>query len=492
MATSSPSTHGSEFALPPAPAAAPARRTRPRRVRMRALGRFTFFCLLAAVFLSHFLVYFFKLTSGFLPTSLTALLPTMMTLGLYALTALDLFDRGLRVPFRLLDLVVVAFVMLSLAQIFNDHVTIVFGLRSFQRTAFFCGMYFVGRFLVDTPRRTSWVLEVMALTIGLAGGFAILSSVLGLQLEGSYAAVVEARGQTEAVDLAVMRSYGTLASQAAFGVMSGLGVLVALAATLAPLTWRRQLISLGAMGMCAIGLLLSGTRSALLGVAIGILPLLWLATGEEVLRLVGRQRVRKSVLAGLLGMLAVALVVLVLAQRNDSQTATNTAARLRTISPATWLSGDALREANLSTRVGAWRDITGAILERPLQGYGTGVLGGGSTDARVGVQLVAGQAVADNIYLELWGELGLVGLLLFLIALAALAGSWLRWRSPPVILVVSSLMIGVAAFFAINGIGNAPIDYYPANAFFWLLLGISANLPQLHRHALAALQTGKP
>lgn len=459
---------------------------------MRALAKFTFFCLLAAVFVSHFLVYFLKLTAGFLPTSLTALLPTVVTLGLYAITLLDLFDRGLRVPFRPLDLVVLAFVMLSLAQVFNEAITLNFGLRAFQRTAFFCGMYFVGRYLVDTPRRATWVLEVMALTIGLAGAFAIATSVLGLQLEGSYATVAESRGLTDATALIEQRSYGTLASQAAFGVMSGLGVLVALAATLASTSWRRQLVSLGALGLSAMGLLLSGTRSALLGLAVGILPLLWLATGEEVVRLVRHQRLRKSVLAGLAGMLAVALAVFLLAQRADSSTATNTLARLRTISPTTWLSGSALQESNVRTRTGAWLQITDGILEQPLLGYGTGVLGGGSAETRVGVQTINGHTVADNLYLELWGELGLIGLLLMLVLLGALAGSWLRWRSPPFILVLSSLAIGVAAFFAVNAIGNAPIDYYPANAFFWLILGISVNLPQLHRHAIAAAAGGVP
>lgn len=471
-------------AVPGAPAQV--RPTRPGRIEGAA-----FRWLLFALFFSHFFVLFMKATSGFLPTSLTALIPTAVTLLLYGLTLLALVERRLRAPVHLLDVVIVLFMALSLAQVFNDHVTVVFGLRAWQRTAFFAGMYFAGLYLVNTPERVGTLLHWTALSVGLAGLVAIAQSVFGLNLEGSYALLIESLSGAETLALAQQRAYGTLVSQAAFGLLSALGVLLALTSWIVAGTWSRRATALIALGLSTAGLLLSGTRSAMLGLAIGVLPLFWLIFGQSILRLLFSGRLRVE---GLITMIALGVAVAVLAvfiQTSESTTAVNTLNRLRTILPTTWLRGDLLQEGNVVSRMDIWRPVLDAIAERPLIGYGTGVLGGGSAANRIGVQTINGQTMADNQFLELWGELGLPGLLLYLVALATMASLWLRRRSPRFVYALSLLLVGVAGLFAVSGMGNAPLDYYPVNAIFWLLLGMGMNLGRFQRILRARAVAGR-
>jgi O-antigen ligase len=321
----------------------------------------------------------------------------------------------------------------------------------------------------------------VAVTIALAGLVAIAQNLLGTQLEGGYALLVESRSYSNNVALSAKRSYGTLLSQAAFGVMSAIGVIASLAVLLLARNWRWQLIGSASLVLTGLGLLLSGTRSALLGLALGILPLLWLAIGDQVLRLLVQQRIRKNLLVVAIGLVIAGVILVGVLQTSNSETVVNVRERLATLSPVAILTGQVLQEQNFTTRVVMWQPILKGIAERPLLGYGTGVLGGGSELNRVGVKPVNGSTVADNQYLEIWGETGLLGLVFYLAVLIGMISSWFIWRTPMQVLILSSSVAGVALLVAVSSIGNAPIDYYPANAFFWLMAGIGANLPLLAR-----------
>jgi O-antigen ligase len=439
--------------------------------------------LLVFVFLSHLLVWLLKLTSTVLPTQYMALLPSVVVGLLYVVMVLEVANIGFKVPVDRLDLLVAGFIAISFVQVFNDRVTVVFGLRAFQRTAFFGGMYFVGRYVVTCQERAHTVVRLMASTVALAALYAILQSVFGISLEGEYADVLQKRSGEIAVELAQQRSYGTLISQAAFGVMAAVGALCALAWLLVARN-RGWWIALSSLLTSGIGLLVSGSRSSMLGLAAGVMVVGWLLAGQKILRLHRLFKVRKRVVWTSMVFVVVLILVFLFLTLVGTLTTRNTLKRLRTISPVAWLRGEVLRDRNVQGRIVAWRSIWQGIAKRPVLGYGTGVLGGSSH--RKGVGDVNGREIADNQYLELWGELGILGLLLYcMILLVAWLSGRRRWCDRDV-RVLGALVAGVAGVFAVVGVGAPPLDMYPANAFFWLVLGIGANVKRFRQDVTEA------
>jgi O-antigen ligase len=344
-------------------------------------------------------------------------------------------------------------------------------------------MYFVGRYVVDTNAKVLLVVKWSAISVALAGAIAILQGVFGIQLDAGYQKELLARSGTNSADLAAVRSYGTLISQAAFGVLSALGVLMSFALFAAVSRPTSKMLAACCSILCFLGLLLSGTRSAILGIAIALLPVLWLVMGRPLFRVLATLRMRRDSLLVLAGALLIVVAATFVVRGSIAANVTNIQGRLATISPVAWIQGSVREDRNVQGRIGMWRPVWEAIVQRPVMGYGTGALGGGSEEVRIGVKPVNGMTLADNQYLELGGEFGLLGVLLYVTVIVANLVNWTYWRGPWLVRVWVTLAASASLLFLVSGVGNAPLDYYPANAFFWLLTGVSANASALRREA---------
>jgi O-antigen ligase len=123
-----------------------------------------------------------------------------------------------------------------------------------------------------------------------------------------------------------------------------------------------------------------------------------------------------------------------------------------------------LTDRNMTARLDMWGRLAPVILANPW-GWGVGSLG--SATYRYGE--VVGLRVADNQYLEVAVETGLVGLTLFVAILAAACAYSLR-------LAARGSSLGLAALLAcwvvaIAGIAGPPLKAFPANILFGCLLG---------------------
>ncbi len=450
---------------------------------------------LAFLAVSHFLVWVVKVTAGVFPTNYTALVPTLLVSAVYIVTALDWGRRKLRFQAPdSLDILVLAYVLLCLFQVFNDYTTIEVGLRAFQRAAFYSGLYYAARLAVTTPNRAHSVVTIIALTGAAAGGFAFLKDIVGLPLDGGYDAVVRERSGEQYVALAQKRSNGTLGSQASFGFMLAL-------AGLCSVTWvlhgrvRWRIVAVAALVLNVLGLLLSGSRASMLAFGLGGALLAFQAADIGEARKANRA-LRNGWPASIISITICALCVLTVITFfpnlvADALILEVAQDRLASISPVAWITGEAWGDPNWRARADAWKSIAAAIADRPLTGYGLGVLGGGTSDARVGVRDVGGYTVADNQYVQLWAETGLFGLLVYLGVLFVGLGRSIGRGTSPAQRSLLALTAGSVASLAVVGLAAPPLEMYPANAFSWVILGAGSNLARDSKGPIGVQRTNE-
>jgi len=435
--------------------------------------------LLVFVLMSHFLVWFLKVTCSFLPTQYVALLPSGVVGLLYLAVGLQVVNRT-KSPPRIccLDFLVGGLILTYIIQMFNDYVTVTFGLRAFHRTAFFAGTYFVGRHLLISSRYAHTLVRLIAITVALGAIIGILETVFDIPLQGGYRDLVLEDSGINALRLSERRSVGTLTSCAAFGVMSCIGVLCAFVWLVSSRN-RGWFLSSSSLMASAFGVVISGSRSSIIAVFLGLLTGIGLLAGAGCLASGLLTQLRKKALHITLALTITLSVMIMGVILIETPLTDNVLRRVSTISPEAFLSGEVLHDRNLVARKIVWGAVWSNITQRPFLGYGTGILGGGSH--REGVRFVRGHATVDNQYLQLWGELGILGLLLYCGIISAALVHGRSARHNPEARILGVLVVAVAAMFAVAGLGSPPLDMYPANAFFWLILGMSPNLKRYRR-----------
>jgi O-antigen ligase len=419
------------------------------------------------VFVSHLLTFSTRILSGLIPTSVSAMIAPLYTSIIYFAFLLGYIHiPRLQFPrIKLDELMVIAFIMLSFIQVFNPHVTLELGLRGFLRTAFFVGFFFVGRYVFGSRYRINSVFLALALTSALASIYAIGQNLFGINLVSSFDDIIATRYGESVLANRAIRSVGTLGSPFSLGLFAAQGMLAALFCVEVS-KGGRQIAMLVCAGLTLIAMIIAGSRSVLLGIMVSmaflviIRPPTWLKNGK--------------ILLGIIFTTAIASSLFFLYQ--DLPIVKNALTRLSSISPLALVSGNVLEERNVVARADIWEPLIEAIIAEPLTGYGNGMFGGGSNRDDVSIN---GVTVADNQYLEIAGELGVIGLLLYLIILLITLQRYLRrWRSPWTHSLSQTLLMMVI-LFVVAGIGAPPLDAYPANAIFWLFLGIGGNLPKL-------------
>ncbi|QNI32699.1 O-antigen ligase family protein [Alloacidobacterium dinghuense] len=139
------------------------------------------------------------------------------------------------------------------------------------------------------------------------------------------------------------------------------------------------------------------------------------------------------------------------------------------------------RDATLSGRTAIWQQVWAAILKHPMLGYGFAAFWQGMKGESYNVILALRFVVfhAHNGFLQIWLELGAVGLLLFLL-------SYLRaWRKLWPILQSESMRSSFWMIFVLLLVGVYDLDentLLTFNGLFWVLyVSVLANLEILAR-----------
>ena len=219
----------------------------------------------------------------------------------------------------------------------------------------------------------------------------------------------------------------------------------AVAAAIALAQWRRKWIPLLALGACATGIVFTLTRQVWLAAALGTLVAM-LARPKLRLLIIP---VAVATAVGVLGLLAV------VPGFNERATA-----RLDAKRPV-W---DRLNSNDAALRM---------IGERPILGWGWYAFDDRSAEFfRSAPDRPLTQVNLHNVFLGYAVELGIFGLLAWIVAVAVAVGTGLRLRGPPDLDHWRAGLIAVVVAWAV--VGNfTPMGYPFDHALLWLWAGLA-------------------
>jgi O-antigen ligase len=232
---------------------------------------------------------------------------------------------------------------------------------------------------------------------------------------------------------------------------NGVGLYVsAVAAAVAIATWkgrRRRLIATAVLALCALGLLLTLTRSVWVASVV--------ATAIALAVVPGLRRFLLPAGIGFAGLILVALVTI----------------------PG--LAGSVQDRKESKRPVWERENVNAAALnmvsDRPLVGFGLGTFNEKNRDYFTLLDRVPQIAVlkigVHNVFLDLAVELGLIGVGLFVACLACAVGSALLSRGPPELAPWRAGLIAVAVFWIV--VANfAPTGQVYPSLVVWLWAGV--------------------
>ncbi|MCX6355204.1 MAG: O-antigen ligase family protein [Candidatus Aureabacteria bacterium] len=239
------------------------------------------------------------------------------------------------------------------------------------------------------------------------------------------------------------------------------------------MTWRRWLWGISG-GTIVVSLILTRSRGAWLGAVAATTVFTALAASGGTLRL--RPRPLLWVLSGVL---AITLLTMWITHGDTTMSVAN---RMRTA-----LS---FRSSSMCQRALIWKATWRMISERPLAGHGLGTFQIKYLDSLGGVLEDPANAAlrrytinvkeSHNDYLQMWAEMGLAGLILWLVFVAlcmrylARAAHNTHYRMDERLWCASSA--GLLAGFAVLGLTAFPLQTLPTAPLFWMLIGTGLGI----------------
>ncbi len=356
--------------------------------------------------------------------------------------ALRLWERFGRLE-RLAALSLGVWLVVSLAQIFlsGDPAQ---GLEGFRLTQWYLVAGLGGLLLFTRGERFGAPLCLGA----VIAGYAALRALIGpAEIERIYA--VSRGGVTEFQFGEVFRTVGSFSG--AVGLASYLVPASVFVVSLALLAQRHRPLGLTVFSLALVAIAGSQVRVAIAALIAGLLVALALSLPGKLL---SRRQKGYALLA------LVAVIVL----------GGSAVAIASSVSPETRERAEAfvhpLRDESVRQRLDTWGDTLRAFRERPL-GSGLGTVGASTDEPKV---------TADNSYLKVLREQGIIGTPFFLFGLAALcAAVMLRLVQGE----GSNRPIGIAAFaglasFLILAIAGDYVEQ-PGKVIAWTLLGVAVS-----------------
>lgn len=272
-------------------------------------------------------------------------------------------------------------------------------------------------------------------------GVGIVTAAFGLLQQGLGHARLAAMGwpynDTIRFTKGFLRSFSTFNQPFGFGFFVMLVLLVGTAVTLEEPNRLRSRVFLLATPVLGLGLLFSFVRGAWLGVAVGIAYL-------------GAARYKVLLLLVPLALVGVLWL------------------------PAE-VAAPALSSTSTKARTEGWADNLKVVVSRPL-GVGLGTTGAASEKLQeIGVKTTTYQP--DNYYFKSLYELGVLGLWLFLLVLAAVFVA-ARERARALSGFDGAFAAGVTAMVVATSVASLVAMYleiFPMDFYFWLLVGAVAS-----------------
>lgn len=375
-----------------------------------------------------------------------------------AIQVLREVHRG-RLQLDAVDLVHASFLGLALVQMLNPNVpSLQAGLEGFRKFAFASVAFYIGRHVIN---HRDWLTLTQA-SVVIAPLISIYAIKQFLYLSPVDLRMIELATASRVTYMmgGVVRPFATLAGPFHLGLylattaVSLFGLQAYVCRTPGKRLWLYAALALG-----FVALVLTRTKGNWVGLAVGLTALVLCHPARL------STRVRQIGLAvGLLGIPVLVLLVKALATRTTA------------LDDALYAVAHPLSAPTFVYRVDLWRDkVLPALAANPLVGYGTSSAGEGLAHLYQGT----GSAFfwSHSLYLKVFLELGLVGLVLVaILVLASLARAYrflhARRRSRSLDVAVVRTCLAIVLVFLAAGLVIPVLDAYPANYLFWLALGM--------------------
>ena len=295
-------------------------------------------------------------------------------------------------------------------------------------------------------------------------GAAFLVSLVGILQVAFGSLVGPGPAETGFAFGGVLRGYATFGNPNALGAFLAMLLPIAVWEMLAARSASGRLLSANVIAVLTLGLLLTFSRSAWAGAAIGVTAVLLATTRLRWAALAASTRVRWTVLV-VSALVALLLVGVQLAPPSGSPTIVNAAvSRLRSI------------EAPLATssgqfRLQVWRDTLALIASRPFFGYGPDTFG--LVYPRFQTAHGAASVIIDRAHtapLDVAATQGLVGLFAYAALLLAMVRAFLKRRHDLQSVALFGGFLSYETYTLLN------FSYLPAALPFWLFMAAAVTV----------------
>lgn len=388
--------------------------------------------------------------------------PLMLDTSLLLLVAFS-FMRGVlqhRLKFSAMDILILLFFAVALIQIFNPHLpNLGIGIEGFRYTAYPLLGFFAARLMVKSTRQIRQVMSALYWSAAIVAIYGIKQYFLPSSVDLNIVhRLPEATGVYYFAGTPHhMRAFSTMSGPFHLGIYMVLTVLLLVVLSLQPGRKRFPLILAIIITMGC--LLLTGARSTWVGLIGGLAFYLFLQIREKKFFLALRTVIGVSLL----------FLVIFLITYNFGFFL-SVYEYLLSITKMT-------RDRHLLERVASWRNKYLPLIIRNPFGYGTGA----AVDT-------VGVFVTHSSYIKVAVELGLIGsILFFAILLSSFMGglkTYLQLKNSFLKLATTWILSFLVAI-SITGLAVPIFDCYPANLYFWFLLGILVQLGDIDTNRAA-------
>lgn len=394
--------------------------------------------------------------------------PLVFDLGLLLACALHLGEGLLRGKLRVgaPDLLLLFLWVFALLQIFNPNVpNMQAGIEGFRKFIFMSIAFYMSRHLLHMPdfRLFSKGMILFSIPVTLYGikQFLVMWPIDYRMIELSTSSPITF------LMGGWVRPFSTMSGPFQLGLylMVVMLLLLVLLTKAKPKPWLRICFFL-LLGLQITLLLMTRTKGNWGGFLVGAIVLVLLQSRNPI-----RAALRLTGLAVIGG---VVLGLILTIASGETQTVLNDAITAIT---------NPLEAPTFVFRMQLWtEEVIPALREQWLLGYGTSSAGEGLQN------LYEGSAsqffYSHNLYIKVLLEMGLIGFLAFLVLVGTSMLGGLRYlyrvtSIQPQVAMLLQWSVAVTVAFLIGGIVIPTLDAYPANYYFWLLLGVLSRAKTL-------------
>jgi len=385
--------------------------------------------------------------------------------GLLVVAAVSAYRSPNRRRLLPIDVLLIAYVAISVIQMFNPNVpSVLVGLEGLRKTAFMVVGYGIVRLApaIDPER----FLRIVA--VGMIP--ALLWSIRQFIAPSSLELDIIAGSGTSPISFhsgTVLRAFAPTASPFHLGILAGSAALIAVALA----NWRSiRWAAVAVIAATALGLSLTRANIIATIAALGVLALagLWIDRRPRIAGL-ATAAAGVAVVAAILASSSQPPYVLPGSQGPSPGTPGGPGG-----GPGPIVIPDPLADRSLQFRFQFWEKQLAAAAERPLIGYGTSSAADGFD------RLYAGSTGQNfephSIFLKILIEQGVVGFVIFLAFLGSLA--WIELRRLRSGGVFSPVALAILVLVCVSGLTGPMLDAYPFNLLFWSVAGMAVRLAE--------------